>query len=327
MGCLALTACTSQESAAQPSASSSEAPVVVVGMGPTEQSRVVAQTWAVALEDAGFRVDVQEIDGGRAGYLKAVEDGQIHVYPDYTGDLYVELRGTDPTQSATPGPSATTAEPTSTPGTAEELVGSLANLLGRGEQGVTDSDVESALADQLPEGVSMLDPAPADNKRVLVVTAATQAEISVNSMEDLADHCQDLTFGVLRHEGQAAVTAAAVEDIYDCNPGTVQEYDSQEQVTQALVEGEVDVAGMLSTAPAVADNSLTILGDDRDALIPERIVAVAGQNLPESAAEEVNGISGELDTENLVLLTRMTTSSPEYSAEEAATYWYRTVRP
>lgn len=331
-GLLTLAACDQGGSTdPQPTASgTAESTTVVVGAGPTEQSRTVAELWALALEDSGTQVEVKEVDGGRAGYLQAVEDGEIDLYPDYTGDLYLQLRGTDPTPTATASadPQDVTASPTSaTPGTTENLVNSLANLLGQGQQGVTDADVEEALADQLPADVQMLNPAPAENKRVLAVTSATQAKLSVNSIADLSTHCPDLRFGALVGEDQAAVTAAAVEDTYNCVPGEVKDYSSLEEVTQALLEGEIDVAGILSASPDVADNSLKVLDDNRDALVPERVVPVAGVDLPQAAVDEVNGITSQLDTDALVLLTRMTTASTPYSPEDAAAYWYGTVQP
>lgn len=309
---------------------SGEVSTVVVGMGPTEQSRTVAELWALALEDSGAQVEVKEVEGGRAGYLQAVEDGEIDLYPDYTGDLYLELRGTDPSPEVTgsaDAEAATVSPSPSSPGTTENLVNSLANLLGQGQQGVTDADVEEALADQLPSDVQMLNPAPAENKRVLAVTAATQAELSVTSIADLSTHCSELSFGALTGEDQAAVTAAAVEDTYNCAPGEVKDYSSLQEVTQALLEGEIDVAGILSASPAVGDNSLTVLDDNRDALVPERVIPVASTDLPQAVEDEVNSITGQLDTEALVLLTRMTTASTPYSPEDAAAYWYGTVRP
>lgn len=332
VGLLALTAC-NQDNGAEPqptATGSGEASTVVVGMGPTQQSRTVAEVWALALEDSGAQVEVKEVEGGRAGYLQAVEDGEIDLYPDYTGDLYLELRGTEPSPAATStaDPTATTASASpSTPGTTENLVNSLANLLGQGQQGVTDADVEAALADQLPADVQMLNPAPAENKRVLAVTSATQAKLSVNSIADLSRHCSDLTFGALTGEDQAAVTSAAVEDTYNCTPGEVKDYNSLQEVTQALLDGEIDVAGILSASPAVGDNSLKVLDDNRDALVPERVIPVAGADLPRSAVDEVNNITGRLDSDALVLLTRMTTASTPYSPEDAADYWYGTVRP
>ncbi|MDO5617287.1 glycine betaine ABC transporter substrate-binding protein [Kocuria sp.] len=293
---------------------------VVVGVGPTDQSRTVAQVWALALEDAGVQVEVREVDGGRAGYLQAVQDGEIDVYPDYTGDLYLQLRGTE---SSTPSPTQE-ATASANPGS---FVDSLANLLGQGQQGVTDNDVESALAEQLPTGVQMLNPAPAENKRILAVTSATQAKLSVNSLSELSQYCSDLTFGALVGEDQAAVTAAAVEQTYSCTPKDVKDFASQEEVTQALLDGQIDVAGLLSATPEVGDNSLKALDDNRDALVPERVIPIADQNLPDAAGQEINGISSDLDTDALILLTRMTTASTPYSPEDAAAYWYGTVRP
>ncbi|KAA9393706.1 hypothetical protein FCK90_11030 [Kocuria coralli] len=330
-GLLVLSACGDGGGSGDPTPTQeATATSVVVGAGPTQQTQTVAHVWALALEDAGMTVEIRELDGGRAEYLTALEDGEIDLYPDYTGDLYLELRGNAPEgpgSSVDEDPSAwpaATASPSPTE-TEGNLVDSLANMLGQGQQGVTDEDVESALSEQLPESVQTLDAAPAENKRVLATTAATQARLSLNSIADLADHCGDLTFGAISGEDQASVTSTAIEETYDCAPGEIREFGSQSEVVQALLAGQIDVAAILSATPAIEENSLWVLEDNRHALVPERVIPVAASELSDQAVGEVNGISGQLDTDALVLLTRMTTSSTPYSPGEAAEYWYGTV--
>ncbi|ROZ63562.1 hypothetical protein EDL96_06460 [Kocuria soli] len=332
---LTLAGCDGDQPTNDPTATAeASAPRVVVGAGPTNQTETVAYAWSKALEDAGMTVEVREIEGGRAGYLKAVEDGEIDVFPDYSGDLYLELRGNQPqgagtveAQEPTQSPSSTTVPSDEANGSDENIVDTLADMLGSGQEGVTDGDVESGVDEQLPETVQILDAAPAENKRVLATTAATAARLEVTSIDDLAEHCGDLTFGAIKGEDQASVTAAAVADTYECTPGEVREFDSQADVVQALLEGQIDVAGVLSATPAIEDNSLEVLEDNQEALVPERVLPVASADLSDQAVSEINGISGQLDTEALVLLTRMTTSSTPYTPEEAADYWYGTVRP
>ncbi|NHU86251.1 hypothetical protein GWK18_11815 [Kocuria sp. JC486] len=336
-GLLTLTACDGGEPTPGPSPTAeASATGIVVGAGPTDQTETVAYVWSQALEDAGMDVEVRKIEGGRAGYLKAVEEGEIDVFPDYSGDLYLELRGNQPEGAGTEEAQEPTESPSSTEVPSPEanqaggdgnIVDTLADMLGSGQQGVTDGDVESAVADQLPETAQILDAAPAENKRVLVTTSATAAQLEVNSIDDLAEHCQDLTFGAIKGEDQASVTAAAVSDTYECTPGQVREFDSQTDVVQALLEGQIDVAAVLSATPAIDDNSLHVLEDNQDALVPERVLPVADAELPKEVADEINGISGRLDTDALILLTRMTTSSTPYTSEEAADYWYGTVQP
>lgn len=107
-GLLVLTGCGDRGDDPQP-AVSEEGPVLV-GAGPTVQTQAVADAWVLALEDSGIAAEVREVEGGRAGYLQAVEDGTVDVYPDFTGDLYLELDAASAEQSP--------AEPTPSPGEA-----------------------------------------------------------------------------------------------------------------------------------------------------------------------------------------------------------------
>lgn len=302
---------------------------VLVGAGPTEQTRTIANIWVLQLQDAGLEAEVREVHGGREGYLRAVDEELIDLYPDYTGDLYLELQGNpaegpgtevDEAGGESPGASAS---PTGD-GDDEGLVDSLSAMLGQGpgQDGVTDEDVEEALRSELPEGVTILGAAPAENTRALAVTAATAAELPGSSIEDLAEVCSELSFGAVDGADQAPVTAAAIQDVYDCEPREIIEYGTQHEVFQALLRDDVQVASILSATPAVQDNALSLLEDSRDALVPERVVPVADEELPAEARDAVNEVTGQIDTEALVLMTRMTGSETQYSPYEAAQYWW-----
>lgn len=329
---LALTAC----GAGDPEVPAAPEPTadgpVLVGAGPTEQTRTIANIWILQLQDAGLDAEIREVDGGREGYVRAVDEDLIDVYPDYTGDLYLELRGNpaegpgtalDETGGESPSASAPPRDD-GVDGGDDGLVDSLSAMLGQGSEqdGVTDEDVEDALRAELPEGVGILGAAPAENTRALAVTAATAARLPGSSIEDLAEVCPELSFGAVDGADQAPVTAAAIEDVYGCEPGEIIQYPTQQEVFQALLRDDVQVASILSADPAVQDNALSLLEDSRDALVPERVVPVADEELPAEARDAVNEVTGRIDTEALVLMTRMTDSETPYSPEEAARYWW-----
>lgn len=322
-GLLTLTACGQDpEPAAQEPVTDGP---VLVGAGPTEQTQAIANIWILQLQDAGVEAEIREIEGGREDYVRAVAEDRIDLYPDYTGDLYLALRGSPaegPGTEVDEGEGAS-ASPSPTEG-ADGLVDSLSGMLGQGpeQDGVTDQDIEEALQDELPEGVRILGPAPAENTRALAVTATTAAELPGSSIGDLAELCPELSFGAVGGQDQAPVTAAAIRDVYDCEPREITEYATQHEVFEALLRGEVQVASILSATPAVHDNALTVLEDTRDALVPERVVPVADEELPDEARDAVNEVNGQIDTEALVLMTRMTDSETPYSPYEAAQYWW-----
>ena len=92
-GLLVLTGCGDRDDDPQP-AVSEEGPVLV-GAGPTVQTQAVADAWVLALEDSGIAAEVREVEGGRAGYLQAVEDGTVP--DDSQGDTGEATNGSERT--------------------------------------------------------------------------------------------------------------------------------------------------------------------------------------------------------------------------------------
>lgn len=306
---------------------------VLVGAGPTLQTQAIADAWVMALEDGGVPAEIREVGGGRAAYLSAVEDGTLDVYPDYTGDLYLELEAASPDDGPTAGPSAP-ASPSASAGAVEGeedgagedsgLVDSLTSLLGQDpdNEGFTDADVEAALTEELPEGVELLPTSAADRTRAMAVTAATGAELSGGSLESLAEECSEMTIGVTQEEIERPVTVPALEALYDCRPGEVVGFESPEEAVDALVRDEVQAAVVVTARPEIEDNALVVLEDNRGAMIPERVVPVADDELSDEARGVLDDVGGRLDADALTLLTRMTTSSTPFSPYEAADYWW-----
>lgn len=320
-GLLVLTACGGGEDP-QP-APSGDGPVLV-GAGPTIQTQAVADAWVLALEDGGIAAEVRQVEGGRAAYLKAVEDGTLDVYPDYTGDLYLEL---DAAASAEP----TAAEPTATASEGSSvdtggLIDSLTSLLGQdpANEGFTDADVESALEEQLPEGLTLLATGSADRTRAMAVTAATGAQLSGSTLDSLSGDCSKMTIGVPKEETEQPVTVPALEELYGCEPREVVGFDSPEETVEALLRNEVQAAVVVTTRPEIEDNALVVLDDDAGAMIPERVVPVADEQLPQNVRGVLDDVDDRLDAEAMTLLTRMTTSQDLFSPYEAADYWWGT---
>ena len=320
-GLLVLTGCGDRGDDPQP-AVSEEGPVLV-GAGPTVQTQAVADAWVLALEDSGIAAEVREVEGGRAGYLQAVEDGTLDVYPDFTGDLYLELDAAS-AEKAAAQPTATAAEGSAS-GTGG-LIDSLTSLLGQdpANAGFTDADVEAALEEQLPDGLTLLATGSADRTRAMAVTAATGAQLSGSSLESLSSDCSQMTIGVPQEETEQPVTVPALEELYDCEPQKVVGYGSPEEAVEALLRNEVQAAVVVTTRPEIQDNALVVLDDDAGAMIPERVVPVADEQLPQNVREVVDDVDDRLDAEAMTLLTRMTTSQDLFSPYEAADYWWGT---
>lgn len=129
---------------------------LVVGSADFTESELIMEVYAEALRGTGAEVTTKPRIGARESYVSAVEQGEISVMPDYTGNL---LKYLDAQHPAT------------------------------GSQQVYDE-----VKRRLPPQLDVLEQAPAEDSDVLTVTRRT-ADGGVRSMADLGPRCGQLSLG------------------------------------------------------------------------------------------------------------------------------------
>ncbi len=122
---------------------------IVVGSQAYYSNEIVAEIYAQALEQAGYTVTRNFQIGQRDAYIPALENGEVQVFPEYTGNL---LQFYDPETTAT-----------------------------------KSDEVYSALADALPDTLEVLDQSSATDQDSYNVTQEFADEHSLVSIGDLAD--------------------------------------------------------------------------------------------------------------------------------------------
>ena len=294
-----------------------------IATGPTGQTAVLAHIYAGRLQGAGFDASVADAGGGRADYLAALQSGQVELAVDYSGNLYLHLRGRAPISQATDMPANGPAPvPTPTPTEAEDgLAQDLSDLLGLGDEGADNEDVLEGLREALPEHLRTLEPAPAENTVAVAVTQPVAVEFGLEDVEDLSRICQDIAIGTDLDFAGRSYGVEGLTEVYDCVPGEIAEIPARDELVTALLENRVQAATLFTATPAIEDNALVVLGDPLHNFVPQRVVPVAVEDLPAEAVEIVDEVSAGITTDDLVLMTRMTTAGDPYPPAEAARYW------
>ena len=121
---------------------------IVIGSQAYYSNEIVAEAYALVLEDAGYAVDRQYSLGQRDVYVPALEAGEVDLFAEYTGNL---LQFFDPTATVT----------------------------------ATD-EVYAALTKVLPDGLTALEMSPATDQDSYNVTAEFAAKNNLVSIADLA---------------------------------------------------------------------------------------------------------------------------------------------
>jgi osmoprotectant transport system substrate-binding protein len=271
---------------AEDSAPAVSSDTVTVGSANFAESEIVAELYAGALESAGIDAETSPGIGAREAYVGAVQDGSVDVVPDYSGNLLLY------------------ADPEATASSPEEIM--------------------AALPEALPEGLTVLEPAEAQNQDAMVVTPETAEQYGLQSIADLAEVCDQLVFAGPPEFAERAYGLAGLEENYGCVPKSFEPInDGGGPLTvQALLEGEVDVADIFTTTPAIAEHDLVVLEDPKNNFLAQQVVPLAAEDrLSSDAAAALDELSAKLTTEDLVELNQQVTGEDPISPSAAAEEW------
>ena len=282
---LALAACGSAESVggnASTEGSENGQTTLVVGSQDYYSNEIIAEAYAQALEGAGFTVDRQMRIGQREVYMPELEAGSIDVFPEYTGNLLQYLD-----QNATARSS---------------------------------DEVYDALRSTLPKGLRALDQSPATDQDSYVVTSTFAAEHSVTSIGDLAG-AGPLVLGGNSELETRPYGPTGLSDLYGVTVNFTPIEDSGGPLTvKALKDGDIQLANIYSSDPALAEGTLTVLEDPDGLFLASHVVPLASSRVNDDAAAVINRVSAAMDAEDLVEMNRASTVEQK-SASQIAHDW------
>ena len=277
---LALSACGTVESLE--GRSNMDASTIIVGSQDYYSNEIIAEAYAQALEGAGFTVERQLRIGQREVYMPEIEAGAIDVFPEYTGNL---LQYLDQNASAH-----------------------------------TSEEVYAALQTALPMGLRALDQAPAADQDSYVVTAEFAHAHSLTSIGDLAG-AGALTLGGNSELQTRPYGPMGLSQTYGVTVGFTPIEDSGGPLTvKALKDGDIQLANIYSSDPALADGTLRVLDDPKGLFLASHVVPLASSRVNDDAAAVINRVSAAMDASDLVEMNRASTVDQK-SASQIAREW------
>lgn len=261
---------------------SMDASTIIVGSQDYYSNEILAEVYAQALEGSGFQVERQLRIGQREVYMPEIEAGAIDVFPEYTGNL---LQYLDQNASAH-----------------------------------TSQEVYDALATALPMGLRALDQSPATDQDSYVVTSTFAAEHSVTSIGDLAG-AGPLVLGGNSELETRPYGPMGLAQTYGVSVDFTPIEDSGGPLTiKALKDGDIQLANIYSSDPALAEGTLTVLEDPDGLFLASHVVPLASSRVGEDAAAVINRVSAAMDAEDLVEMNRASTVEQK-SASQIAHDW------
>ncbi|RXZ73172.1 ABC transporter substrate-binding protein [Agromyces albus] len=262
---LVLTGCaTGDQALSGGDAGGSAGDQIIIGSADFSESQLIATIYSLALQDAGVEVKEQFNIGSREVYIAALQDGSIDLIPEYSGAL---LKHFDAESKAS-----------------------------------TSEDVVAELEETLPEGIEMFEISEAQDKDILAVTEATAEQYDLTTISDLEPVASELILGGPAEWATRVNGVVGLRDVYGLEFKEFVSLDAGGPLTMtALLNGQIQVADVFSTDPALTANNLVALEDDKSLFAAENVVPVISSAKSSDTVEEtLDAVSAALTTEALI---------------------------
>jgi osmoprotectant transport system substrate-binding protein len=266
---LVAAACTRTTSeSARPTDGAGRATIVVGVSGAFTENQIVAEMYALVLEDAGYTVERDTDLRSRETSESALESGRIDLKPEYLSSLLLFL---DPQ-----------AQPSNDPG---DVAGKVQAVLG-------------------PKGIDVLTPSRAQDTNLFVANAGTAERYGLTTMSSLAAVANQLTFGGPPECPQRPFCLTGLHDVYGILFKDFEPLDAGgPRTVEALQTDAVQIGLLFSTDPTVEANGFVPLVDDRHLQNAENITPVIRANkLDDQVRAALDGVSATLTTDNVKTL-------------------------
>ena len=257
---------------------------IVVGSANFPESVMLANMYALALEEIGMEVTTRTNIGAREVYFPALQQGDIDVLPEYTGSLLAFVAEDD-------------VEVTDTEG----LVAELRSMLE-------------------PE-VQILEPSEAENRNGWAVRPETAEEFGLETMSDLAGVGEQLVAGGAPETRERPDGLPGLEEVYGFQFEEFLDLDPGGPLTaNALEGGDIDVARVFTSQGVIAANDWVVLEDDQELFPAENLIPVIREDaLTDEVRDALNAVSSALTLDELTELNRLVeieNQDPDLVAEE-----------
>ncbi|HEX9848829.1 MAG TPA: ABC transporter substrate-binding protein [Acidimicrobiia bacterium] len=245
-------------------------PITVASFGFNE-SVIVAEIYAQALERAGYTVERSMNLGPREIVKPALESGEIDLVPEYVGTIDSFLGGSP------------TADAQATYEEAKELYEAL--------------------------GVTLLAYSPAEDKNAYVVTAETASANGLTTISDLAAVAANFRFGGPPECPEREFCLLGLQTVYGLEFAEFVPLDAAGPITIAALEGgDIDLALLFSSQGIIAEKGWVVLEDDMGLQPAENLVPAIRQAVLDeygnSLSDLLSEVSEKLNQEDLTEMNK-----------------------
>jgi osmoprotectant transport system substrate-binding protein len=286
--CLAMLATLSTSAVA----SASSKPTIIIGSTNFEEQAIMSNLYGDVLKNAGYPVTVEPSTGTRAIVVPAIEKGQIDLYADYAGSLVNFFLGNGNTTPV--ANNVTTAIPS----------------------------LKKSLK---PYGVTVLNPAPALDTNVFVVTKATAKKYHLTTISSLKPYASKFVLGGPPECPTNSGCLAGLEKTYGLKFASFKATDEAGPISvSALKNGEVQVVELFSSDGNVVSNNFVALTDNKHLEAADYITPVIRTSVDSSQVSSlINKVQAKLTTAQISKLNILVTGPKKEEPAAVAQAWLK----
>lgn len=260
------------------------AEAVKIGSKNFTEQFVVAEIYAQALEKAGVEVERRLNLGATLVAHTALTNGEIDLYPEYTGTaLAAVVKG--------------------------DLSGSADKIYGE-VKGYYEKNLK----------LTLLEPTKINNGYAIITLPETAEKFKLKTLTDLGPVSKDLTFGAEAGFGERKDGLPGLKQVYGIEFKEFKIFAKLGIRYSALTAKDLDVSYGFATDWQISENKLVVLADDKNLFPPYYLVPVVRQDTlakNPKIAEVLNKISPLLNNENMRELNAKVDRDKEEPADVA----------
>ncbi|MFJ3336503.1 ABC transporter substrate-binding protein [Streptomyces sp. NPDC086766] len=240
---------------------------VVVGSNNFAESILIADIYGEALKAKGLKVDYRPNIGSRETTYGLLKNGSVTVLPEYNGALlaYLDKKAAPKTVEAT----------------------------------------TSAITSKLDPKLTLLKPAPAQDKDSVTVNAQTAKKYGLtekSSVADLKDAAKDMVIGGSPEFQTRQQGLVGLKSVYGLEFKSFKALDAGGPLTQAaLKKNTVQAADVFTTDPTISKEKFVVLQDPKNLFGFENVQPLVYKSgLNQKGVDALNAVSAKLDTATLL---------------------------
>jgi osmoprotectant transport system substrate-binding protein len=268
-------------------AAQANAQAVKIGSKNFTEQFVVAEIYAQALEKAGVEVERRLNLGATLVAHTALTNGEIDLYPEYTGTALAAVVKGDLS------------------GSAEKIYGEVKNYYEKNLK------------------LTLLQPTQINNGYAIITLPETAEKYKLKTLTDLGPASKDLTFGAEAGFGERKDGLPGLKQVYGIEFKEFKIFAKLGIRYSALTSKDLDVSYGFATDWQISENKLVVLNDDKNLFPPYYLVpAVRQDTLTKNPkiAEVLNKVSPLLNNENMRELNAKVDRDKEEPADVAAEF-------